>query len=105
MVNDLSLIKNKKALAWIKEQIALCTPDKVHVMDGSIEEIRELNELLVKKGTFIRLNPEKRPNCFYTRTNPGKIQNNNNINNNNKFENKNIVWSDKKKKKKIRNKN
>jgi len=71
MVNDLSLIKNKKALAWIKEQIALCTPDKVHVMDGSIEEINALNELLVQKGTFLRLNPEKRPNCFYTRTNPG----------------------------------
>lgn len=77
MVNDLSLIKNKKALAWIKEQIALCTPDNVHVMDGSEEEIKALNELLVKKGTFIRVNPEKRPNCFYTRTNPGKNRNNN----------------------------
>jgi len=71
MVNDLSLIKNKKALAWIKEQIALCTPDNVHVMDGSVEEINAINELLVQKGTFLRLNPEKRPNCFYTRTNPG----------------------------------
>ncbi len=53
---------------WVNEMTALCTPDQVQWCDGSQEEWNTLTELLVKNGTFIRLNPEKRPNSFLARS-------------------------------------
>ena len=53
---------------WVNEVNALCTPDQVQWCDGSQEEWNTLTELLVKNGTFIRLNPEKRPNSFLARS-------------------------------------
>ena len=53
---------------WVNEVTALCTPDQVQWCDGSQEEWNTLTELLVKNGTFIRLNPEKRPNSFLARS-------------------------------------
>jgi len=47
---------------------ALCTPDSVEWCDGSQAEWDRLTSLLVEKGTFTRLNPEKRPNCFLARS-------------------------------------
>jgi phosphoenolpyruvate carboxykinase (GTP) len=53
---------------WVEEIITLCTPDAVEWCDGSREEWERLTTLLVEKGTFIRLNPEKRPNSFLARS-------------------------------------
>ena len=64
---------NKKLLAWAKEMAELCTPDEVVWCDGSQEEYDRLCELMVKNGTFIRLNPEKRPNCYLARTHPSDV--------------------------------
>lgn len=55
-------------LTWVEEMIALCTPDNVQWCDGSEEEWNRLTELLVQHGTFIRLNPSKRPNSFLARS-------------------------------------
>ena len=43
---------------------SLCKPSAVHWCDGSEEEQRSLCDQLVHSGTFIRLNPELRPNSF-----------------------------------------
>ncbi len=53
---------------WVAEMTALCTPDAVEWCDGSQAEWDRLTCLLVAKGTFTRLNPEKRPNSFLARS-------------------------------------
>jgi phosphoenolpyruvate carboxykinase (GTP) len=53
---------------WVEEMIALCTPDAVHWCTGSQEEWDQLTQQLVDQGTFLRLNPEKRPNSFLARS-------------------------------------
>ena len=50
---------------WVQEMESLCTPKNVYWCDGSQEEYNRLCEDMVEAGTFIRLNEEKRPNCFY----------------------------------------
>jgi phosphoenolpyruvate carboxykinase (GTP) len=60
-------------LAWVDEIVALCKPDKVHWVDGSQAENDALCELMVKGGTFIRLNPEKHPNSYLARSHPSDV--------------------------------
>lgn len=43
-------------------------PDAVEWCNGSQAEWDRLTSLMVEKGTFIRLNPEKRPNSFLARS-------------------------------------
>ena len=64
---------NKKLLAWVGEMAALCKPEQVVWCDGSQAEYDRLCEQMVQSGTFIRLNPEKRPNCFLARTHPSDV--------------------------------
>jgi phosphoenolpyruvate carboxykinase (GTP) len=52
----------------VSEITAICTPDSVEWCDGSTAEWDRLTSLLVEKGTFTRLNPETRPNCFLARS-------------------------------------
>lgn len=68
-----SYIRHPKLKAWITEMVALCKPDDVHFCDGSQEEYDQLCELLVEKGTFIRLNQELRPNSFLARSDPSDV--------------------------------
>ena len=58
---------------WVTEMTALCTPDAVEWCDGSQAEWDRLTTLMVEKGTFTRLNPEKRPNCFLARSTPSDV--------------------------------
>jgi len=58
---------------WVEEMTQLCQPDNVVWCDGSQEEWETLTQLLVDNGTYIRLNPEKRPNSFLCRSNPSDV--------------------------------
>ena len=65
--------RNKKLLEWVEQVAELTQPDKVEWCDGSQEEWDRLTQLLVDGGTFIRLNPDKRPNSFLARSNPSDV--------------------------------
>jgi phosphoenolpyruvate carboxykinase (GTP) len=60
-------------IAWVNEIAQLCRPDAIHWCDGSEEEKNALNDLLVQNGTFIPLDPGKRPGCFLSRSNPADV--------------------------------
>jgi phosphoenolpyruvate carboxykinase (GTP) len=62
-----------RLLAWVDEVAELTTPDDVVWCDGSDEEWTRLTDLLVEHGTFIRLNPDLRPNSFLARSDPGDV--------------------------------
>lgn len=65
--------KNQKLVSWVKKMAELCQPDAVHWCDGSKAEYDDLCALLVKKGTFIKLNEQKRPNSYLARSNPSDV--------------------------------
>jgi len=58
---------------WIDKMQALCKPKAVHMCDGSQEEYNQLASELVSKKAFVPLNPEKRPNSYWCRSNPDDV--------------------------------
>ena len=60
-------------LNFVNDAIALAKPDAVHWVTGTEEEWTELTDLLVDAGTFIRLNPDKKPNSFYAASDPTDV--------------------------------
>jgi phosphoenolpyruvate carboxykinase (GTP) len=61
--------QNSKLKKWLIETISLCSPDNVHLCNGSEEEFHEL----VQKHPFTPLNTSKRPNSYYCRSNPEDV--------------------------------
>jgi phosphoenolpyruvate carboxykinase (GTP) len=70
---DTGLTSNSKILSWVQEMALLCQPDKIHWCDGSDGEYRALCELMVRSGTFVRLNETLRPNSFLARSHPSDV--------------------------------
>jgi phosphoenolpyruvate carboxykinase (GTP) len=66
-------ITHKKLLTWLQDQIVLCKPDSVWLCDGTETENDILTRKLVEKGTFIALNPKKRPNSFACYSDPSDV--------------------------------
>lgn len=67
------LTTNKHLIRWVEKMAELCRPDAIHWVDGSKREYDALCELLVRNGTFIRLDKKKWPDCFYARSVPGDV--------------------------------
>ncbi len=67
------ITKNEALIAWVKEMTELCQPTNVHWCDGSEEEYQYLCDLMVKSGTFVKLNEAKRPNCYLARSHPSDV--------------------------------
>ncbi|MCU7548132.1 phosphoenolpyruvate carboxykinase (GTP) [Chitinophagaceae bacterium LB-8] len=65
LINDLE--------AWVNTIAEQTKADSVYWCDGSKEEYDRLCNLLVEKGTFIRLNEEKRPGSFACFSDPSDV--------------------------------
>ena len=67
------MTNNEKLRSWVEETAQLCQPDNIYWCDGSQEENDRLCEALVQKGTFVRLDPAKRPGSYLARSNPEDV--------------------------------
>jgi phosphoenolpyruvate carboxykinase (GTP) len=65
--------RNRKLGAWVEDVAQLCKPDKVHLCDGSPEEYQAMLRLMITGGTAIAMNPQKRPNSIFVRSNPADV--------------------------------
>ena len=70
---SLPLSSNKHLLKWIQKMFTLTQPDAIHWVDGSEEENDALCQQMVEGGTFIKLNEEFWPGCYYAKSDPGDV--------------------------------
>ncbi|HEV8512249.1 MAG TPA: phosphoenolpyruvate carboxykinase (GTP) [Cyclobacteriaceae bacterium] len=66
-------VKHLALRSWVQQVADQCKPDDIRWCDGSSSEYKELCDRLVEKGTFIRLNEEKRPNSFACFSDPSDV--------------------------------
>lgn len=59
--------------SWVENMARHFKPTNIHWCNGSQAEYDKLCQLLVDKGTFIKLNPEKRPNSFACFSDPSDV--------------------------------
>ena len=67
------LPRHHRLHAWVAAVAELTQPDAVVWCDGSDAEHDALCELLVARGTFLRLDPERRPRSFLARSDPDDV--------------------------------
>jgi phosphoenolpyruvate carboxykinase (GTP) len=60
-------------LRWVEAMAERCEPDAVHWCDGSRAEYEQLCRTLVDAGTFVELDPARRPGSFWASTDPSDV--------------------------------
>ena len=72
-IQESCLTTNKHLIRWVEKMADLTQPDHIHWVDGSQEEYDSLCQLLVDSGTFIKLNEDLWPGCYYARSAPNDV--------------------------------
>jgi phosphoenolpyruvate carboxykinase (GTP) len=67
------LSTNVHLLNWVDKMAALTKPAAIHWVDGSVEEDEMLKAQMVDAGTFVKLNEELWPGCYYARSHPSDV--------------------------------
>ena len=67
------LSTNIHLLNWVEKMANLTKPAAIHWVDGSVEEDEMLKAQMVESGTFIKLNEELWPGCYYARSHPSDV--------------------------------
>ncbi len=65
--------KHQRLIEWVAEWAAILEPAAIEWCDGTAAEAAELAAKLVGSGTFVPLDPAKRPNSFYARSDAGDV--------------------------------
>jgi phosphoenolpyruvate carboxykinase (GTP) len=65
--------RHPRLLAWVRDVAALTQPDRIVWCDGSQQEWERLTTALVQAGTLTPLDPQRRPNSFWARTDPSDV--------------------------------
>src|SRR5215510_9449313 len=68
-----ALSTNVHLLNWVEKMANLTKPAAVHWVDGSVDEDEMLKAQMVESGTFIKLNQELWPGCYYSRSHPSDV--------------------------------
>ncbi len=65
--------KHERLLGWVETMAELCEPDAIYWCDGSQAEYEHLCRALVDAGTFVELDPERRPGSYWATTDPSDV--------------------------------
>jgi len=64
---------NPQVEAWVSQVVKELQPAQVVWIDGSEAESKRVNQQLVEQGTFVALNPDRFPNCFWSVSDPSDV--------------------------------
>ncbi|SDJ86578.1 phosphoenolpyruvate carboxykinase (GTP) [Actinopolyspora mzabensis] len=70
---DQAPVNHERLLSWVREVAELTTPEQVVWCDGSQQEWERLTNRLVEAGTFKRLDESKKPESFWTASDPTDV--------------------------------
>lgn len=71
--NAPAFVKHTRIKTWVQHIAKLTQPDAIYWCDGSTAEYDQLCDQLVQAGTFVRLNPQLRPNSYLAHTDPSDV--------------------------------
>ncbi len=67
------MTNNECLRQWVQQTAELCQPERIYWCDGSQDEYDHICQQLVTSGTFIKLNPQLRPNSYLCRSDPADV--------------------------------
>src|ERR1044072_5984338 len=70
---------NPHLLSWVDDIAKMCRPDEIYWVDGTEEERARLTKQAIDMGVLTPLNANKKPNSFYSRSDPNDVARNEHV--------------------------